>query len=219
MIANSVENNTNNLGTNESKSLKRTVKKIKKSEEVKEESNDTKSKKRIVKKVSKSKDENEDNNSESIENNNSDEKKVELNENPPTLTINALGGSDGIVNIPEWTAGLTISGNTNAETGSVLKISLTDTSGNILSGFENIAGQVNGGIWSATMPTNSRPSGDFKVKAEITNQAGNSKTVTSSNITTDFVPANVSGISDNVTGIASSVPHLRKEVLYPSIRC
>ena len=53
------------------------------------------------------------------------------------------------------------------------------------------------------MPTNTRPSGDFKIKAEVVNQAGNSKSITSNTVTTDFIPANVSSISDNVSGIAT----------------
>ena len=54
-----------------------------------------------------------------------DNKNVELNEQVSVITIDSISvGGDNILNISEWSSGLVVSGKSNAEEGSKVKISL-----------------------------------------------------------------------------------------------
>ena len=91
------------------------------------------------------------------------EKKVELVETKSSITINNIGGSDSKVNIPEWDVGLKVSGTTDGGIGSEVKVTILNDSDQVISGLEDIKGTVDSaGAWSVTLPTGTRPTGDFK---------------------------------------------------------
>ena len=121
----------------------------------------------------------------------------------PTVSISSLGG-DGIINIPETQAGVKISGSTNAEVGSKIKISLLKASDN--SEFTNFGTHevtvLTPNNWELTLPTENFPQESFKIKAEVTNTSGNSSDTTSDAIPVDF-SAPTATISDNISGTAT----------------
>ena len=86
-----------------------------------------------------------------------DNKNVELNEQVSVITIDSTGvGGDNILNIPEWSSGLTIFGTSNAKSGSTVQLKLLKASDNSeLPGFDNVTASVDdSGKWTS----NSLPS-------------------------------------------------------------
>jgi hypothetical protein len=106
---------------------------------------------------------------------------------PPTITIDDTGvGDDGVLNITEQGAGITVSGTTDAEDGQTVTVRLDEvTVERSISGAPQLDGNgstpytatVSGGTWSVFIPgtTLAQVSGDgsLRVTADVEDAAGN----------------------------------------------
>ena len=104
---------------------------------------------------------------------------------PPTIAITDDGtGPDGVLNLAEQDAGITISGTTDAEDGQTVTVTV---------GTEDFTGTASGGTWSVTVPSTSLASladgATVSVTANVNDAAGNPAPEATDSFTTDLSAA------------------------------
>jgi len=119
---------------------------------------------------------------------------------PPTITIDDTGvGADGVLNIAEQEAGITISGTTDAEDGQTVTVTISDggviTAGaigvRVVTGAEfSVTTTASGGAWSVVIPATDlaglADGTTVTVTANVEDAAGNPATATTGSFTTDL---------------------------------
>ena len=81
------------------------------------------------------------------------EKIVKVDTSLPTISQNQVGGDDGRVNLSERDAGLVVSGKSDADAGSLVTITLLNTSDEEITSFGSHKATVQAdGSWSMSLP-------------------------------------------------------------------